>query len=178
VLQGDANRDGVVDTADLILINDSYDFCEGDIHFDPNADLNADGCVDSTDENIVTAALGNQLPVTDGTPLQVLELVTDPSIPDAILVVFCNDSNNHCLDDGGQTRVELTNTLLRTCFLVDGTGDIHVPDLVDQSFFGSFLSYTFLGGLPGAETCTVNVSNALADQSGELLVAPGPQPCP
>jgi len=164
VLQGDANRDGVVDTADLILINDSYDFCEGDIHFDPNADLNGDGCVDAADENIVTAALGNQLPATDGMAPSVVQIITEGAsgLVDRIDVVVSE-------------RVSDMLVNRQTCFLVDVDGNVSVPLFSSPSLPGDSIAYFFL---PAAQCYTVNISNTLSDLSGELLEVVGPLECP
>ena len=167
VLQGDANRDGVVDAADETLVDNSLNLCDGDPGFDPNADLNADGCVDSTDENIVNAAFGNQLPSTDGKPLTVVGIDIDGPVGgfDTIDVRFNEIVLGSLISE-------------RTCFLVDGSGNIVTPVFAVQSGFGNSAFYTFIPPLTGCEAYTINVSNALADSSGELLVAPGPAMCP
>jgi Dockerin type I domain/Bacterial Ig-like domain len=171
VLQGDANRDGVVDILDESVVDNSLGLCDNDSGFAAMADLNNDGCVDAVDEGVVAAAFDNELPVTDGTPLQVEEILTDAGLPDTIIVVFCKD-----LCNDGRIRPELVTS--RTCFLTDDGGNIYVPDSRDVSFFGNAAFYVFAQGVLQSAACTVNMSNALADQSGELLVSPGPQECP
>ena len=66
VLQGDANRDGVVDENDAAVIVASMGFCQGIGGFDPNADLNRDGCVNVLDVSIYQNGFGSVLPATDG----------------------------------------------------------------------------------------------------------------
>jgi Dockerin type I domain/Bacterial Ig-like domain len=168
VLQGDANRDGVVDAADETLVDNSLNQCAGDPGFDAMADLNTDGCVDVTDADIVTAASGNELSVTDGTPPVVVGLI-EPS----------GDQQEFDIVEVGFSEI-IIGALINehTCFLVDANGNIVVPAFGVQTGFGNSAIYTFIPPLTGCETYTINVSNAMADSSGELLAAPGPLVCP
>ncbi len=169
VLQGDANRDGVVDAADETLVDNSRNLCEGAPGFDAMADLDSDGCVDATDASIVTAALGNLLPATDGTPpivVRIREPTTDQQgFVISMIVAFSEIVSGSTIDE-------------RSCFLVNESGIIVVPASGVQSGFGNSAIYNFIPPLSGCDTYTINVSNALADSSGELLTLPGPLVCP
>lgn len=168
VLQGDANRDGVVDAADEALVNASLNLCDGDPGFDAMADLNNDGCVDAADEDIVTTALGNQLPVTDGTPPVIVGLFepnADQQEFDTVEVDFSEIISDAQIDE-------------HTCFLVDGIGNIVVPVFAVGGPFGTSAVYFFGPELLQCDTYTINISNAIVDFSGELLAAPGLLKCP
>jgi len=168
VLQGDANRDGAVDATDEMLVDDSLNLCDGDPGFDAMADLNTDGCVDATDANIVTVALGNLLPVTDNVP-PILTGIREPTVDqqdfDRIIVDF-----SEIVSDPRIT--------VHTCFLVDGNGNVVVPTTAVGGPFGRTAIYNFVNSLARCDTYTINVSNAISDFSGELLVASGPLACP
>jgi Bacterial Ig-like domain/Dockerin type I domain len=166
VLQGDANRDGVVDAADGTIIDNSLGLCDGDPGFDAMADLNNDGCVDAVDEDIVTVAMGKQLPVTDGTAPTVVGISTDGPFGgfDTVLI-----------DWSEALAFESFNE--RTCFLTGTTGNIVVPALATQPF-ADLAVFTFVPALAKCDSYTINISNALADSSGELLVIAEPTPCP
>ncbi len=168
VLQGDANRDGVVNAADEAIVNDSLGLCDGDTGFNAMADLNGDGCVDAADANIIAAAFGNQLPATDNVP-PVLTGIREPTVEqqdfDRIIVDF-----NEIVSDPRIT--------VHTCFLVDGFGNVVVPTTAVGGPFGRTAVYNFLEPLAQCDTYTINVSNAITDFSGELLAASGPLTCP
>jgi hypothetical protein len=66
VLQGDANRDAVVDATDSELVKASLGLCDGEAKFDTFVDLNGDGCVTTADVDIVSQVIGHELPATDG----------------------------------------------------------------------------------------------------------------
>ena len=46
---GDINRDEVIDLTDLAMLLSLFDLCDGDVGFNPLADLDDSGCVDLTD---------------------------------------------------------------------------------------------------------------------------------
>lgn len=54
---GDLNGDGVVDAADYMILVNANGFCTPDPGFDPEADLNADGCVTLADFEAWKASL-------------------------------------------------------------------------------------------------------------------------
>ncbi len=164
VLQGDANRNGVVDATDETIVDDSLNLCDGDPGFDALADLNTDGCVDATDADIVTAALDNILPVTDGAPPMVVRIITAGSsgLIDTLDIVISE-------------RVSDALVNRQTCFLVDADGKVSTPLFSSPSLAGDSIEYFFV---PAAKCFTVNISNALGDLSGELLEVVGPLECP
>jgi hypothetical protein len=165
VLQGDANRDGVVDDADLELINASLGLCSNDPGFDPLADLNTDGCVDEQDEAIAFAAVGRELPATDGQP---------PSVSSVSI-------------DGKASQVEtveirfsepyMVRPTLRVCFLVDPDGNVIIPFFVIASGFGNRVDCVFEPAIPSCDGLTINFGNSMSDWSGELLSSPLSEPC-
>ena len=54
----DINQDGVVDSADLQILQASFGAVKGETGYNPAADLNHDGIVDSDDLLTLTAHLG------------------------------------------------------------------------------------------------------------------------
>lgn len=167
VLQGDANRDGIVDMFDLKLINEAIGVCSADPGFDPRADLNSDGCVDAADENFVTAALDHQLTATDGMPLSVESIAASGDFGrlDTVRVRFIE-------------RVNGSRINARSCFIVKDDRTVIVPMFGVQSGTGFSAVYTFVPELPSCDGLTINVSNSLTDLTGELLVAPYLEHCP
>jgi len=163
VLQGDANRDGVVDAADEMLVSASLGLCTSDPGFDAMADLNTDGCVDATDANIVAAASGSHLRQTNSSPPTVVEVFSD-ELRNELFVMY---------SDGMLPR-RFTE---RTCFLVDSTGNVVVPVSVDVSIFLVSATFGFDTSIATCSAYTINLSNAVADQSGALLMATDPLPC-
>ncbi len=163
ILQGDANRDGVVDGPDGIIIRDALPSVIGGARFDSRADLNVDGIVNAQDVAIFRLAEGRTLPTTDGTP-PIVTAIREPSSGllgsfDRIVIDF-----NEIISD---LRINE-----RTCFLVDGGNNLIVPTSGVGGPFGMTAVYNFVPPLPQCGTYTINISNALADQSGELLIAP------
>jgi len=57
-LLGDIDRSTKVDGGDFALLNLSFGLCEGDTGFNPGADLNQDGCVDSSDRSLLLSNFG------------------------------------------------------------------------------------------------------------------------
>ncbi|RME40012.1 MAG: hypothetical protein D6788_04290, partial [Planctomycetota bacterium] len=168
VLEGDANRDGVVDAADEALVSASLGLCAGDAAFDARADLNGDGCVDATDAGIATAALGRQLPATDGVPPVVVgirEPTTNQGAFDTVVIDFSEP-------------IILSLLNKRTCFLVDRGGTVLVPASVGAPPFGTSAVYTFTSSIHQCDNYTINISNAIAGSTGELLTVPGIFMCP
>lgn len=166
VLQGDANRDGVVNAADAALIRASLGKCTSDAGFNADADLNADGCVDVLDVGTFALAAGRSLPTTDGVPPSVLSALPDPALT--------------LLSDLGSVEVSFSepvdpdHTEPHTLFLLDGTGVIHLPASVTVSLDHLSATYTFSPSAPRCGAYALQVSNALVDSSGALLVHPTP----
>jgi dockerin type I repeat protein len=71
VLQGDANRDGVVNGKDGAIVRAALGSVRGDVNYDLRADFNDDGAVDSVDARIIrrsSSAAAGRLPTTDPSP--------------------------------------------------------------------------------------------------------------
>lgn len=167
VLQGDANRDGMTDTFDLKLINEAIGVCSADPGFDPRADLNSDGCVNDIDVGIFTQAQGRGLSETDGTGPAVIDFAIDAPSGGVTSISFTLGE-----------RIAFRRVRVRTCFLVGLDGSIWVPSSAGTPPFATAAVYSFSPPLPTCVGYTINLSNALADLSGELLTAPESEPCP
>ena len=61
VLQGDVNGDGVVDNNDMLAVNAVLGSRPGSSNWNPNADLNRDGMVTTSDRIIVYENMGNAI---------------------------------------------------------------------------------------------------------------------
>ncbi len=85
VLQGDANRDGITNAADLPVLLAALGSCgveaDDDDSYNPEADLNADGCVNVLDVQILLSGLGSALPPLDGTAPGIASIGRDPGMP-------------------------------------------------------------------------------------------------
>jgi len=167
VLQGDANRDGATDASDLELINAALGLCSGDPGFDADADLNADSCTDEHDETIAELANGQHLPLTDGQSPAVTHISALGSFEETHVISVRFDEP--------VSAIQLTE---RTCFLVDFDGNIIVPTSVATPPLPTTGSFIFDSTLPSCAGFTINVSNAIADFSGELLSVPALEVCP
>lgn len=168
ILQGDANRDAVVNSADAEMIRASLGKCMGDAGFSANADLNIDGCVDVLDVGTYTVAAGRTLPTTDGVAPTVLSILPDPNL------VLLSDVSS--LVVSFSEPIDLNHAEPHTAFLIDGTGAIHVPGSVSVSMDQLWATYTISPAVPRCNAYTLKVSNALADPSGSLLMPPVPAP--
>lgn len=166
VLQGDANRNGIVDATDSKFVRALLGVCDGEAGFDTTADLNGDGCVTAADADIVSQALGHELPSSDGQAPTVVNMRADGPFGsfDELWIDFDEIINGH-------------GNALHWCYLTQADGTVVLPTLVAQGFFGYSLKYAFL---PASEHCNlykINVSNALSDLSGELLIPQQPCTC-
>ena len=157
VLQGDADRNGVVDTADANVILSSLGRCSGEVGFDVNADLNRDGCVNSLDVGTFTLAEGRSLPPV-GLPPAVLQVMPDPNDSSQIVITF-----NAAIDP-----VRFTE---RTCYLTDNAGGLLIPVSASMALDGLSASYRFASALASCTDYSVNVSNSLTGTTGALLVS-------
>ena len=166
VLQGDANRDGVVDEADSAVVNASLGLCDDADAFNPDTDLNGDGCVDDSDVNIVAKAVGRVLPTIDGTPPSVVWITADGPFGsfDTLYVSFSDAIDGYKVNE-------------RTCFLLDTDDNVIVPLGYGWGAFGDGLSFGFIPGYAHCLPFRINLSNAIVDLSGELLVPQQPCTC-
>lgn len=80
VLQGDADRNGIVSEFDGAVILASFGRGVGDPGFDPRADLNRDAFVNVLDVAIWRFNLGAALPATDGIAPLVTGFIPDPAV--------------------------------------------------------------------------------------------------
>lgn len=159
VLQGDANRDGVVDGLDGTLIRDSLGLTVGNPAFNLLADLNLDGSVNALDGAIFRDAQGRSLFPLDGQP-PLFVAVSGPHKTggsDFVIVTL-----NQEIDD--------SILRIRDCFLIDAAGNMRIPYAAIPS--DNDLYFLFNTPLDFCETYAVNLSNAIADASGELLIRP------
>jgi len=166
VLQGDANRDGVVDGFDEALVNDSSGLCEGAIGFETLADLNQDGCVDAADALIVGDGLGRELPWVDGIRPHVTEVYDYGNLfPfDTLTVLFSERVDSHKVSE-------------RSAFLVDASGELILPTFFGGSLFGDSLDFFFIPAHADCNMLQINLSDAVFDLSGELLQSMPPCTC-
>ncbi|GFO81511.1 MAG: hypothetical protein A49_11380 [Methyloceanibacter sp.] len=168
ILQGDVNRDGVVNVTDGQLLQPSLGLCNDDSGYNVAADLNLDGCVNAQDLVIFSLANGRSLPSSDGSPLIVTAVTPNPEA--GLLNAFT------AIQVSFNEPIELSLLNPRRCFLITGSGAIIVPAVVGSSPFGTSAVFTFAAVQPQCGTYTVNISNALADLSGELLTRPPTPP--
>lgn len=166
ILQGDANWDGVVDESDTAIVNGSLGFCYGESGFNPNGDLNTDGCVDVSDASIVAESLGRGLPTMDGTPLSVVWITADGPFGafDSLYISFSEPIDGHKVNE-------------RSCFLLDANENVIVSNSNGWGAFGDGLDFAFLPAFAHCLPFRINVSNAIMDFSGELLVSLPPCTC-
>jgi hypothetical protein len=167
VLQGDANRDGVTDASDLDLINVVLDSCSDNPNYVASADLDNDDCVTEQDLAIAESAIGQHLPLTDGQSPAVIHIT-----------VLGSFEASHVISVRFDEPVSSTHLAERTCFLVDFQGNVIVPTSVATPPLPTTGSFVFDATLSSCTGFTINVSNAIADFSGELLSAPALEVCP
>ncbi len=160
ILQGDANRDGLVDGADLAIIVASNGLCDGDPGFDSNADLNGDGCVNAIDANIFITAQGRTLPPVDGVLPSVVQITPEPSLVLPLDLTEVQVRFSEAIGNFSFNR--------RSLFLIDSNDSLIVPLSVTPSASGDVATFRFAGPLPQCADYTLNISNAFADTSGML----------
>ncbi|MCH7849699.1 MAG: hypothetical protein IIB53_15230, partial [Planctomycetes bacterium] len=166
ILQGDANRDGLVDDADLAIIVASIGLCVGEPGFDSNADLNGDGCVNAIDANIFISAQGRTLPSGDGVLPSVVQITPDPSLIVPLDLTEVQVQFSEAIGNFSFNR--------RSLFLVDSNGGLIVPLSVTPSAQGDAATFLFAGPLPQCAEYALNISNTFADTSGMLTVNTNP----
>lgn len=166
VLQGDANRDGVVDETDTAMVDDSLGLCDGEAAFVSDADLNGDGCVDAADTMIVGDAVGRELPEMDGTQPTVIGVYADGDFGsfDTLTIEFSE-------------RIEGYKVNERSCFLLDANDNVIVPDFYGTGLFGYDMGFYFIPRYSHCNLFRINVSNAVMDLSGELSIPLSPCIC-
>ena len=162
VLAGDVNRDGVVDDDDVSVLLQSMGQCDGDDDYDPLADLNADGCINVLDVNIIQGGFGGTLPATDGAGPVIS--ARDPEINavlrelsfDTVTVTFNEPMDEALMGPGSLMALQ-----------PDGTPrDADVFELDETQTVATF---TFAPPLDQLGVHALQLSNGVADLSGELL---------
>ncbi len=158
VLQGDVNRDGVVDILDHTALGAVLGTCEGEPDYDPHADLDASGCVDDADAAILISAFGTRVPSTDGAPPTVA-LIAPTSLPlpeDQLVVTF-----DELIDPETIART--------TVYGVNSNGALIVPTDPPTTVDGRTFVFPMETQPACQEHYELAISNAVADQSGLLL---------
>ncbi len=168
VLQGDANRDGTVNSFDGTLIQASLGKCTGQPGFNPNADLNGDGCVNVLDVGIYRLAIGRALPAVDGTSPSVAQVRANPPVG------FFSELQTVELRFNEPLSPERFGP--RSCFLIDEVGALQSAASAVLAADRLSAEYTFQPTLPQCASYAVNISNSLADPSGMLLSPPATAP--
>ncbi len=164
VLQGDANQDGTVDTADAALVVDALGTCSGEDGYNAIADLNGDGCINALDAGIFSIAEGRTLPADDGNAPSVTRIEADPGVGPFGSVDTIEVGFSEAIDPGrfGTQSVVVT----------DASGQLLPADMADLAMDGLSATFTFDPALVQCEVYDVALSNALADASGALLITP------
>lgn len=162
VLQGDANRDGVVDAQDGVILLDALGTVQGEPGYDDDADLNLDGAINVLDVALFTTAVGMAMPPSDGGAVEIVsrapesnERVRGASV-DTVEVVF----------DGAMRPEFVSNRSLFT-ILPDGT--IQTASAAVLSEGDTKATFTFSPPIDPTHDYLFTLSNAVADLSGELF---------
>lgn len=164
ILQGDANRDAVVDELDGQIIQASLGQCEGGAGFDPNADLNVDGCVNVLDVGIFTLAEGRSLPETDGAAPQIVSRT--PDVDEEFMI---NELGSAVVVLSEAVRPE--SVLPSTLFAVLPSGDLQPAASVSLTNGSSVATFSFAPPLPTDALYQFALGNSVADIGGEFLSA-------
>lgn len=169
ILQGDADRSGIVDTTDGDIVAASLGARPSDPAWDARADLNGDGIVNVLDVAIYSAAVGRTLPMPDGVSPAVAALDPDP---DAGLT-----------DELAQLRVAFTEPIDRARYfgpgavhVISAAGDFITPAASVLADDGLSATLSFDPPLPQCGVYRVNITNALADASGSTFARPDQAP--
>lgn len=162
VLQGDANRDGVVDQADGQVIANSLNLGEDDPGFDERADVNGDGFVNALDVITHTTALGRTLPTGDG-----MAPAVESRTPEV-------DESVRALELANVTvrfdePVDPALVTERSLYTIDPLGGLVTADSILLADGNREVMFVFDPPLQDFGTQGFNLSGALADPSGELL---------
>jgi hypothetical protein len=151
VLQGDVNRNGVVDSTDLALMHAAFN------SYNPNADLNGDGEITQQDLDVMMANAGSFIPKTDKVPPFVLA-VTPFTIPLAAGSVFVTFSEP--VDQGTLNP--------RSVHLVGENGEMLCASGPPIRINDARFEFPF-ANIACAQNYALKVSNAISDITGELL---------
>jgi len=161
VLQGDVDRNGVVDQEDATKLLSALGSAYGEPAFDQAADLNRDGFVNVLDVGTYQLAIGEELPSTDGVPPSPLAMSPDPALGliadfQVITLEFTEPVAPIALDT-------------YSCFLVGGDAVPLLPMAATLAPDGLSATFEFPSVLAECDSFSVNLSNAISDASGELI---------
>lgn len=146
-------RDGFVNATDSQALIASLGKCEGQAGFNPNADLNDDGCVDAADQAIHLGGLGQFIPVSNATPLSVTA-VTEGALPQPLFVTFSEP-------------VDAESITPTSLYAVGVNGELVVPTAVAAVSETVYVFTIDAFGCP--QDYHLSVSNAVGDPTGEIL---------
>ena len=169
VLSGDVNRDGIVDGNDLGLVLNGFDTYSAD------ADLDGNGVVDSEDVNAVVSNFDATLAKDDGARPSVTSITPDPTknlIADigSVSVSFNEPVNLSMISPRG---LFLVNDASASQGGGGGSGSTPIPASgVALSADGKTATFTFSSPVAFCGAYRIGLSQALADTSGSLAVAP------
>jgi len=168
VLQGDANRDGIVDSADADVLVASLGKSSGTPGFDSRADLNGDGFVNVLDVAIWVNGRGGALPSDDGVPVAFSQISPDPSSPIYSDTAAVGVAFSEAVDPAHLEAADL--------FVVGTSGGLQRATSVSLNPDGLGAQFVFDPPLARCDKYRLNLSNAIADLSGSLAVRPTPAP--
>lgn len=162
VLQGDANRDGVVNSNDGSIIIASLGRVIGQPGFDERADLNGDGLVNVLDVATYRLAEGRALPPSDGVSPTISNRLPAPGsqvrqLSQVVVQVVFNEAVDH---------IWITN---RSLFAIRPGGTLQVPISVQLTSANTVATFSFSSPLSQAGEYILQITNGLADADGDLL---------
>ena len=163
VLQGDADGNGVVDELDALIIVDAMGLCSDDELFDPEADVNRDGCVNVLDVSVYQGGLGDELPATDG---EAPALVASVPAAGETVRIAAIDSMTVTLSEP-IAPFTITPSALE---VVAPGGVVRTPVQVELAPGNDVATFIFDLPLTTPGLHAARLSNAVADPSGELLL--------
>jgi hypothetical protein len=148
------------------VVNDSIGLCDGEPAFDPDADLNGDGCVDAADAMIVSDAVGRELAKVDGTPPAAIGFYADGDFGgfDTLTILF-------------DQTIDAYKGNERSCWLLDSNDNVIVPTFQGSGIYSDTLDFFFIPTYAHCNLFRINVSNAVMDLSGELSIPLSPCIC-
>ena len=161
VLEGDADRNGVVDENDANIILAAMGTQIGDEFYDPDADLNDDGVVNVQDVAAFTAGEGSELPQGDGQFPTIVGVTPDPG-----------DALTSEIEQVGVTfseQIDVASLRPSRVFAVDSNGAPRAASSVQAATDGLSATFEFSPPLEPCDRFDLSVSRAISDSSGELL---------
>ncbi len=168
ILQGDANRDGVVDIADANLISISLGLSAGDPGFNPLADLNSDGVVNALDLVIWSDGQGLTLPTVGEFPPVITGITPDPE--------SFIDQDLSEITIRYSSELDLSRIEPRDLFVSLPNLETIAANSVSLSADGLGLVFGFEPALLLCDQYTLNISPSIVDLTGALAVLPNQQP--